>query len=124
MANPQTVWGFLSDVLKKQGIATVLALIFLGMIYIGQIKPAAAERQAAAKERVKLLDAVTNSLQRNSTAMERMSQAVERLDRTLRDLEDCQIETQSHLKAFTRSVQGCHEEQSGKLNTIIEQTKP
>ncbi len=117
------VGGVLLKLLDKHGFPTVLAIVLLVVMYLTLIVPAAAERETQAEERAKLLNVVTNTMERNSDAMEKMAGATSSIERTLRNLEEMEKETQAHLKGFTDGVDEQHKEHDDKLDTIIDQTK-
>ena len=115
MAQPGSPW---RDGLAKHGPWALMAGACAFALWLTVIKPAASAQEATAKDRTRLLDAITATMEQNSKSMAGMAAAVEKLNQTLVQLNNGQDEMSKSLKDFTKGVTDCHESQHKKLDEI------
>lgn len=122
----------LKYMLAKHGAWAFFACIFLTIVVVNVIQPATKAQEALASDRVKLLDAVTLSLQQNSATMQKnsetmlkMADAVEQLNDAIQTLNDAQkqslnLQENSNkiMSQFAEGANDCHAKMDEKLDKI------
>jgi hypothetical protein len=110
--------GTLLAILAKHGPWAFFACAFLGIVVCYQLRPAAIAQEALAEDRVKLIAAVTKSIELNTSSIQQMTDAIKRLNETMERIETSSREVGQMMRGFVTEVTECHEEQQKKLDAI------
>ena len=110
-ASATNVNGTLLAILAKHGPWAFFACCFLGIVVCYQLRPAAIAQEALAADRLKLLNAITASLDTNAKSIGTITVALNALDKT--------IETMSIVvNSNAVDIRKAHDEEMESLDCI------